>query len=490
MIVMRNWKTLFFSLLAVGLLAACGGSDDDSGTTPPIPTPTPTPTNPTTSDVTLPAKELRGVWMATVWGIDWPSSTDATTQKKEYTDYLDLFVKHNINAVFVQVRGLGDAFYDSPYEPWAKVLTGTVNGNPGYDVLKFMIDEAHKHGLAFHAWINPYRIATRLSASVSFPTLDSRIPASMVKDYNKIRIYNPALPEVQQRIIDIVKDIVTQYNVDGIHMDDYFYPSLDTGESMNDEEEYKLYGGSNNDITTFRISNVNKVIKGIHEAIQSIKPEVVFSVAPSGNYDNNLKELYADVANWSRSNWTEIIIPQLYYDADTFQSRLTWWTQNCAQKNALMIGYGVYKYGDSSQGTSYTTNAQLATEFSYAAANKTVQGSVLYNANSLKSNKVDILSVIDQYYAHPALIPFLGKYTPTLPSAPSNLKLSGATLTWSAISDAYYAIYLYNSTLKRATLMSVTQEPTCTLPQKGTYYVTAVNKKDNAESALSQSVTY
>lgn len=489
---MKKWKISASILTVILLLAACGGGDDDVTTVTPPPTKDTTsvtpPTNPTS--ITLPAKELRGVWMATVWGIDWPQSTDVTTQKQEYTSYLDLFVKHNINAVFVQVRGMADAFYDSPYEPWAKVLTGTTNGNPGYNVLKFMIDEAHKRGLAFHAWINPYRIATRSGATASFPALDARIPASMVKDYNKIRIYNPALPSVQQRIIDIVKDIVSKYEVDGIHMDDYFYPALDTGESMNDDTEYKLYGGDYNSITTFRIGNVNKVIKGIHEAIQSIRPQVVFSVSPSGNNEYNLNQLYADVANWSRSSWTEIIIPQLYYNASTFQSRLSWWTQNAAQKNALMIGYGVYRFGDSTQGADFATNAQLFTEMSLAATNNTVRGSVLYSANSLKKNSADVLSVIDRFYAKPAVIPFLGKYQATPPSAPTNLTISGSRLSWGDVNGAYYAVYLSNGTDKTATLMAVTANTSFTLPQRGTYFVTAVNKSDNAESQLSKGVTY
>lgn len=158
--------------------------------------------------------------MATVWELDWPMGAhDAASQKKKYTDYLDLFEKCGINAVYFQIRSKADAYYESQYEPWSKTITGEPGKNPGYDVLKFLIDETHARGMQFHAWINPYRVETRGSASAEFPALDPKIPASMVKDYNKIRVYNPALPEVQDRIAAIVKEIITKYDVDGLHID-------------------------------------------------------------------------------------------------------------------------------------------------------------------------------------------------------------------------------------------------------------------------------
>ena len=212
----------------------------------------------------LPAKEMRAVWMATVYGIDWPNTLyTQAAQKRLYTKYLDSLKALNINTVFFQVRSMADAFYNSPYEPWSRFITGQVNKNPGYDVLKFLIDEAHKRCMSFHAWINPYRIATRSDNTKSFPALDSRIPKTLIKDYNKIRVFNPALPETRAYLDTIVKDLITKYNVDGIHMDDYFYPSLTSGESMNDDAEYKKYGGSFSDITNWRRENVNLMVQSL-----------------------------------------------------------------------------------------------------------------------------------------------------------------------------------------------------------------------------------
>mgnify|MGYP000572670176 FL=1 len=231
----------YITLVALLAFAVSCSKDDDGENMPPEPTPPVE--KPEPQAVTLPQKELRGAWITTVWGIDWPMEDyNAATQQKKYTDYLDLLVANNMNAVFFQIRGMADAFYESQYESWSKNITGTAGKNPGYDVLGFLVEEAHKRGLQFHAWMNPYRISTRASKNSSFAELDTKIPVAWTKDYNKIRIYNPAMPEVQTRIMDIVKEIITKYDVDGIHMDDYFYPSLEEGESMNDNAEYEKYG--------------------------------------------------------------------------------------------------------------------------------------------------------------------------------------------------------------------------------------------------------
>ena len=239
---MKTWKKIALALSAV-LVVACNHDDDilpDKPKKPDAP-------NPPTQSI-LPKKELRGVWMATVWGLDWPRGEyNAESQKASYIAYMKALEKNNINAVFVQVRGRADAFYKSDYEPWCQYLTGEVDKDPGYDVLRFMIDEAHKRGIAFHAWFNPYRVATKKATDAAFPALDSRIPQAMMVEYKTIRMYNPALPEVRQRIFDIIKDLITKYDVDGVHIDDYFYPSLTAGETIKDEEEYKKYAPKDND---------------------------------------------------------------------------------------------------------------------------------------------------------------------------------------------------------------------------------------------------
>ncbi len=241
----------FVCMSMILILSSCNKDNEaDGGEIPP------------SSSLTLAKKEMRGVWMATVWELDWPQSVyDKEAQKKQYTDYLDTFVACNVNTVFVQVRPTADAFYDSPYESWSKSITGVAGKDPGYDVLGFMIGEAHQRGLEFHAWINPYRIATRAQTSASFPELDPKMDVAWIKEYDLIRMYNPALPEVQDRIADIVKDIITKYNVDGIHFDDYFYPDPASYSSLDDTDEYMMYGTEYATIEDFRRGNVDKVVK-------------------------------------------------------------------------------------------------------------------------------------------------------------------------------------------------------------------------------------
>ena len=482
---MKTWKKIVVMLCA-GLIAACHDSNDTD--------------EPVIETQLLPKKELRGVWMATVWGLDWPRGDyNAETQKAKYIEYMDLFADNNINAVFVQVRGMADSYYDSSYEPWSKYITGVAGKKPDYDVLRFMIDEAHKRGISFHAWINPYRVATRANNKEEFPELDAKIPAALTKDYSTIRVYNPALPEVRQRIYDIVKDLITKYDVDGVHLDDYFYPALPADESLNDSTEYKTYVKKNAEgkyevsLEDFRRNNVDLAVKGIHDIIQATRPKVVFSISPAANNDNNYNRLFADVLKWSREGWTEAIIPQLYFlmgTAETsFNHRLHWWSQ-FTYNNALFVGYGVYRFSGDAQEAAYRTSGDLADQFAFASTMRKVQGSVLYSAHSLLENKTDIMAVIRETYKQPAVLPYLGKAKAVLPPAPSSLRLNGKELQWTGPTDAYFAVYRGNGAGKVATLVAVTRDTKQELPQAGTYFVTAVNKKDNAESQPSQEISY
>ncbi len=481
-IIMKKIK-YFILFVFIVFVASC--SDSDKEDNPPV-----SPNKPL-----LPKKELRGVWIATVWGLDWPMDDyNAVSQKKKYTDYLDLFVQHNINAVFFQIRGMADAFYDSKYEPWSKYITGIAGNKPDYDVLKFLIDEAHKRDIQFHAWLNPYRISTRANASASFPDLDPKIPKGLTKDYEKIRIYNPALPEVQTRITDIVKEIITKYNVDGIHLDDYFYPSLSAGETMNDTEEYEKYGKAQFDnIDDFRRNNVNVVVKNIQKTIIDVRPDVIYSISPAANNDNNYNILFADVVKWTQEGWVDMIIPQLYFATGTgennFNRRLDWWSQ-FTYNSHLAIGYGIYKFGDPKAGDKFQTSEDLKSQFALAAAKKKVKGSVLYSAKYLTENKVGITDAIKEIYNEKVLLSYLGRSKAELPDAPAHVKVNGDNLSWSRVDGAVrYAIYKDNGKGQVATLIATNQNTSFKLPVKGVYFVTAIGK-DNAESDLSELVTF
>lgn len=477
--------TKYLALIIIIALVASCSEDENNGIIPPSDDKTPP---------ALPKKELRGVWVTTAWGIDWPMEKyNAAAQKQMYIDYLDLLVENKMNAVFFQIRGMADAFYDSQYESWSRYITGTAGAKPSYDVLGFLIEEAHKRNIQFHAWLNPYRISTRASKNSAFPQLDPKIPAGLTKDYEKIRIYNPALPEVQTRITQIVKEIITKYDVDGIHMDDYFYPSLESSEKMNDDAEYEKYGkGKFNNIADFRRNNVDVVVQNIQKTIIDTRPDVIFSISPAANMNSNYEVLFADVRKWSKEGWVDVIIPQLYFATGTeetsFNQRLNLWSQYIYE-NHLLVGYGIYKFGDPAQGSKFQSSEDLKKQFEFASTKSKVKGSVLYSAKYLVENKVGITTAIKEIYKKPVLPPYLGRTSAQLPATPANVKVVGSNMSWSAVADAYYAVYQSMGVGQTAVLIGITKDRSYKLPEKGTYFVTALNKH-HAESEISELVVY
>jgi len=478
-------KYLIFAFI-ITFVVSCSKDDPVPEPNPPGPGPVPN------GDLTLAPKEMRAAWIATAWGIDWPQSVyDVAAQKKMFTDYLDKFVSLNMNAIFVQIRPNADAFYKSQYEPWSKWITGSAGKDPGYDVLAFMIEEAHKRELEFHAWMNPYRIATRASEAELYPALDSKINPAWVKNYSKIQIYNPALPEVQDLIANIVKDVITKYDVDGIHFDDYFYPDPGSYTSLDDQADYAKYGAGYSTIEAFRKDNVNKVVKKVDDVIVSTKPGVVFSISPAGDNVYNLNSLYADVTSWCMNGWIDIVIPQLYSATGTAESsfniRLSWWNQY-AYKAVPMIGYALYKFGDSTAGAQFQTTGELLEQFRVAGTFSKIQGSVLYSAQYLLLNKLGIVDVIKQnIYPRPAIIPFAGRKTAPDPASVSNVSLSGNKLSWEVGTGLRTIIYKIEE--KKGLVLAVTSAKEYLLTAKGDYCLTSINK-DNVESAVSDVITY
>ena len=487
------FKELRFCTVIIGtaLLAACGGSDDilPEETVKNLPANSNTSTTEVTVSPVLPPKDFRAVWIATVDRIDWPNSYGSTatkieSQKKYYERYLDSLQAFHINAVMFQVRPMADAFYASPYEPWSKYLSGRRGKDPGWEPLPWLISETHKRGIQFHAWINPYRIAARSSTSTSYPALESTIPSEWTKDYNKVRIYNPALPEVRQRIADIVADLLQKYNVDGIHFDDYFYPSLTPGESMNDNSEYQTYGNGMG-LANFRRANVDSMIIKVQQTIRSIKPNCLFSVAPQGNYDNDYDVMYCDVKKWSENGWVDVLIPQIYWSTETyFRPRLKIFS-DLSVDSKLMVGYGLYRFNGSATDPYYQTSADLKKQFSLAYANSKVKGAIFYSAKWMLSNPVKTNAVIKEQFDSLELPPYLGHEPMVQPATPQNVKADGLKLSWSGVSNCYYAVYRSNGDGNMATLVSITYDTTVEVPAAGQYFVTAVTMGLNAESKIS-----
>lgn len=467
-------------LALVLLLNACKKGDDDIK---------PDPVDPPVADTPIfPKKEMRAVWVASVYGLDWPQSVyNRETQKQQYIDYLEKFKALNINAIYFQVKGMGDAFYNSSYEPWSASITGTRGTDPGYDVLKFMIDEAHARDIEFHAWMNPYRVATRAGIANSFPALHPSVNASWVLDFPTIQIYNPALPEVRQRLVDIVKETITRYDVDGIHFDDYFYPE---GQTFADQADFVKYGAGIANVQDFRRENVNKAIKGVYDAIVATKPSVVFSVSPAPGITHNYNNLYADVKKWNQEGWIDVVIPQLYQEVgnqyNDFQLRLAEWTNN-SYKAALMVGHGFYKFGDPTMPTAFQSSAELQKQFDLTKLNQKVVGSVMYSAKYLNQNKVGITDRLAAIYKDPAVMPFVGRAVAPAPTAAASVRIENGELKWNVSGNVKSVVYYFADLKKEGKVVVVTKANTISINTNGYYAVSTLNA-DNQESKPSELV--
>ncbi len=479
----RIFKFSFIVLLSLFYFSCSSESDD-------IPDVKPDPPKPPVEEesVKFPKKEMRAIWITTAWGLDWPQGAySAEAQKSQYITYLDRFKSLKINAVFFQVKPMGDAFYDSSYEPWSSSITGTRGKDPGYDVLKFLIDEAHARDMEFHAWMNPYRIST----AKPYPPLHSSIDPSWVVSHEKIQIYNPALPEVQKRLADIVKELITKYDVDGIHFDDYFYPAPSAaGTMVSDAADFQKYGKEYSKIEDFRRGNVDKAIKGVHDVIVATKPEVVFSVAPASDNNYNVNTLFADVTKWDKEGWLDIVIPQLYHETDhptaAFNLRLNWWSQY--NYNAgLMVGHGLYRFGDPKESTrpSLQTTAELQKQFDLTRNNKKVVGNIMYRALTVMQNKIGITDQLGAIYKNLAVRPFLGRAVAPAPAEPTGVKLENGTLKWTTSGNVKSVIYYFEDLKKEGIVFAITDKNSYLAGPSGYYCISTINA-DNKESKPSK----
>lgn len=311
--------------------------------------------------------EMRGVWVSY---LDWNGwAKDEAGYKKAMDQTLDLCVQKGLNAVFLQVRPDGDAMYPSQYFPWSKFASGKQGKNPGYDPLAYAVRAAHQRGLQLHAWINPYRITGYLNRYSDLCASNPAIAWAKDGDSSNDRwvlcqngeyYYNPAIPQVRQLIIDGVKEIVTNYEVDGIHFDDYFYPNLDDSkaETWFDYPEYQASGTSLS-VAAWRRNNVNELVRGVYGAVKSIRPQALFGISPEGYLQNLRKDTrqFTDVDAWmTQSGYVDYLMPQIYWGFEAkqngqaagyaFANCLNEWVTLKKKGNVkLYVGLALYKTG-------------------------------------------------------------------------------------------------------------------------------------------------
>lgn len=468
--------------------------------------------------------EFRGAWIQCVNG----QFTGMSTQRMQQylTWQLDELQKDGVNAVIFQVRPECDALYKSSIEPWSRYLTGRQGQAPdtNWDPLQWMIEQCHSRGMELHAWINPFRAKTKFTTALAPNHIAAQHP-ERVFNYDGQLILNPGLKENRDYIIKVALDIVNRYDVDGFHIDDYFYPYPVAGQTINDEATYEADRRGFNNIADWRRDNVNIMVKQLGEAIHQAKPWVKFGVSPFGIYRNkrtapnvgsntfglqNYDDLYADVLLWVNNGWIDYCVPQLYWQignkAADYATLIEWWN-NHAYNRPLYIGEDVertVKYADLQN----PNLNQMPAKHKLHQEMPAVKGTVLWYSKVVADNVGNYGSMLRyNYWKHPALQPRMPFIDSKAPKKPRKLKVintaDGLVLCWTAPKGKHwgdvaqwYAVYRFAKGEKVETsdgqhLVTVTHSPFYLLKtndRNATLAVSAVDRAGNESKAKKVSI--
>lgn len=393
-----------------------------------------------------PKREFRGAWIQAVNG-QFTGMEEA--QMKEYlVTMLDNLQKVNVNAIIFQVRVEGDALYPSFYEPWSRFLTGEQGNSPGWDPLAFMVEECHSRNMELHAWINPYRARTKGATEVSPEHPSMKKPENFI-EYQGQLYFNPALQANRTHICNVARDILARYDVDGLHIDDYFYPYPVKGHEFPDDEWFKA--ADIDDRGKWRRENINHLIYQLHRTVREVKPWVKFGVSPFGIYRNSKSwehgsetnglqcydDLNADILFWIDNGWVDYTIPQLYWEighkAADYEELVGWWAKY-ASKRPLYIGQDVVRTVRAEDPLSRTGNQQQE-KYELQRLTTGVSGSCFWDASSAANNLDGYRDFLaNGYYRYPALqpqAPFIDKKAPAKVSGVKAVKDdNGTMLVW------------------------------------------------------------
>ncbi len=374
-------------------------------------------------------EQLRGVWVATVYSIDFPSSTNVQKQKEELCAILDTAKAAGMNAVFFQVRPTGDAYYESSIFPWAKSLTGTAGKDPGWDPLAYIIEQGKTRGIEIHAWINPYRLTEGTADApnnditalpVGHPVRDD---PTMAVAYDDGKLYlDPGNPDARALVVEGVREIVKNYDVAGIHFDDYFYPSSSVTKNgtsytatFNDAASFAKYGGSMS-LADWRRSNTEELVREVYTAVKEQNPDCDFGIAPSGIWRNakndaagsntngfeSYTSIYADTRGWVKEGILDYICPQIYWTigqtGSDYEVLVKWWSNVCAGTGVdLYVGHAAYKVGTTAP-AAWSDKWEMARQVELNRELGTVAGDVYYGLSKIEDNTLDLATTLATLY--------------------------------------------------------------------------------------------
>ena len=445
-----------------------------------------------------PKREFRSAWLATVANIDWPkqkgiSETVIAQQKSSLNAILDRMVELNMTTVCFQVRSMSDALYESSYEPWADQMTGVRGQHPGWDPLKYAVEECHKRGLEIYAWVNPFRWASSGDLNRWTTPFDEEIKSKgWLLSNGSYIVMNPALPAVRAHIVNVCKEIITKYSVEGMIFDDYFYPSGGMAENST-AADYNLWKNSGTSMTIgdWRRQNVNDAIKEIYDMIQDVRPEVRFGLAPPGTagasaskygltmcpagYDGQYKSLYADPLYWMANHIVDYMSPQVYWHNDhrlaKFGPLAKWWYELAAHFKNVHCSMSVNIYD---LVTSMGSQADLGnTEAHYKEHVTNIKQSREYAAalglKAFGSNFYSIQYLCSPYKAHgdylaqncfqtKALVPVVDWKKAKSYNAVTGLVYTDGKLSWDPVTDGMstirYSVYAIPTTVSQKAAMN------------------------------------
>lgn len=437
-------------------------------------------------------REVRGAWMATVYCIDWPSTTGTSynvrkQQQTEMQKYLDILQDANINAIYFQVRPMADALYRSSLEPWSSYLSGTRGTRPyvSWDPLAFMVEECHKRGMECHAWVNPYRWCATANDWTT-PQDKAAKAAGMIISFTNssgttTQIFNPALPETNERIVAVCKELVNNYDIDGIIFDDYFYPSGMPANST--AEDYKDYtaSGTKKSMADWRRQNVNEMVAQVYNMIQEENPCVKFGISPAGvacsdasvaashgvtscpkGSDWQYNGIFSDPVAWLQAGTIDYISPQIYWRTDhstnPFGPITQWWSKIAKQ-------FGRHHYASHSLTALQTSNTTTDWQdygkqigYSRSYTKNSAPGAIFYSACDIDGKKVSGFGkwLLDNRFQHPSLPPAIDWKKHEDLGQVTGLHIENGKLTWNAVGKNRYTVYAIPDEIENATVEAST----------------------------------
>ena len=472
-----------------------------------------------------PKREFRGAWIQCVNGQFLGMGTQKMQQTLVYQ--LDELQKDGVNAIIFQVRPECDALYQSSLEPWSRFLTGQQGKAPSpyWDPLQWMIDQCHQRGMELHAWINPYRAKTKGTTMLATNHIGITHPERCFT-YDDLLILNPGIPENRDYICAVAKDIVTRYDIDGIHMDDYFYPYPAVGQVIPDDQQYRLYNNGIQNRGDWRRYNVNLFIKQFYETVHATKPWVKVGISPFGIYRNkkssaigsntnglqNYDDLYADVLLWINNGWLDYCAPQIYWEignkAADYDTVIRWWNHYVGARH-LYIGEDIERTVKASDLRNPNLNQQPA-KFLLHQQLQNVKGTVLWYAKAAVDNTGNYGTVLrNNYWRHPALQPEMPYIDKKAPKKPRRVKLvwtnDGYILFWTAPRGKQwndvatrYVVYRFDkgecvNLDSPSKIVAITSNTFIKLPYydgstKYTYVVTALDRMQNESKPVKKTV--